>query len=110
MPANNTASVFSLDGKQVVAFYAAGSALAGSPHGDDLWLLGLHGKLGPAKLGLVHRRQSACRRTEIAADQSPCNTSTVNVAYRVQFTFSTQTVSMGTVTFKVKNTAASPTI
>jgi outer membrane protein assembly factor BamB len=45
--ANNTATIFSLDGQEVVAFYAAGSALAGSAHGDELWLFGLGGKLGP---------------------------------------------------------------
>jgi alcohol dehydrogenase (cytochrome c) len=49
--ANDTATVFSLDGKEVIAFYAAGNQLAGTAHGDDLWLLGLDGKLGPVRAG-----------------------------------------------------------
>lgn len=49
--ANATASVFSLDGKEVIAFYAAGNALAGTAHGDNLWLFGLDGTLGPVSAG-----------------------------------------------------------
>jgi mono/diheme cytochrome c family protein len=47
--ANNAPTIFERNGKQYIAFYAGGSALAASPHGDNLWLLGLDGKLGPAK-------------------------------------------------------------
>jgi mono/diheme cytochrome c family protein len=47
--ANDTPTVFQLDGQEVLAFYAGGSALAASPHGDDVWLFSLRGKLGPAK-------------------------------------------------------------
>jgi quinohemoprotein ethanol dehydrogenase len=49
--ANAPATVFELDGKEVIAFYAAGSSLAGSAHGDDLWLFGLDGTLGPVAPG-----------------------------------------------------------
>jgi quinohemoprotein ethanol dehydrogenase len=46
--ANNAPTFFQQNGKQYVAFYAGGNALAASPHGDDLWLFGLDGTLGPA--------------------------------------------------------------
>ena len=46
--ANNTASVFEHDGNEYVAFLAQGNSLVASPHGDELWLFGLDGKLGPA--------------------------------------------------------------
>jgi hypothetical protein len=49
--ANNTAGVVSLGGKEVVPLYARGSERAGSARGDDLWLLGLNGKLGPRPAG-----------------------------------------------------------
>ena len=46
--ANNAPTIFEQDGNQFVLFYAGGNALAASPHGDDLWLFGLDGTLGPA--------------------------------------------------------------
>jgi quinohemoprotein ethanol dehydrogenase len=46
--ANSTATIFEQDGKQYVMFVAAGSALGGTAHGDNVWLFGLDGKLGPA--------------------------------------------------------------
>jgi alcohol dehydrogenase (cytochrome c) len=49
--ANNTATVFEHDGHQYVAFYAGGSSLGATSHGDNLWLFGLDGKLGEAKAG-----------------------------------------------------------
>src|SRR4051794_11566074 len=49
--ANNTPTVFKNDGKQYLAFYAGGNGLASTQHGDNLWLFGLDGKLGPAKAG-----------------------------------------------------------
>jgi quinohemoprotein ethanol dehydrogenase len=105
--ANNTASVFSLGGKEVVAFYAAGSALAGSAHGDDLWLLGLDGKLGPAPAG------KTAGATQHAGEKKPptksTGASTVNVgATEFHFAFSTQTVHTSTVTFKVTNNGGIP--
>jgi quinohemoprotein ethanol dehydrogenase len=105
--ANDTASVFSLDSKEVVAFYAAGSALAGSAHGDDLWLFGLDGKLEPARSG-----SSAGAKEHAGEQKSPktqASASTVNVsATEFKFTLSTQTVNTGTVTFKVTNNGGIP--
>jgi alcohol dehydrogenase (cytochrome c) len=46
--ANNTPTVFEQDGHEYVAFYAGGNGLAATKHGDNLWLFGLDGKLGPA--------------------------------------------------------------
>jgi quinohemoprotein ethanol dehydrogenase len=46
--ANAPATVFERDGRQRVVFYAAGNVLAGSPHGDNLWLFSLDGDLGPS--------------------------------------------------------------
>jgi len=46
--ANNTATIFEQDGKEYVAFLSGGNSLAATPHGDNLWLFGLGGKLGPA--------------------------------------------------------------
>ncbi|MDX6535614.1 MAG: quinohemoprotein ethanol dehydrogenase [Gaiellales bacterium] len=47
--ANSTVTVFEQAGKQYIAFLAGGNALAATPHGDNLWLFSLDGKLGPAK-------------------------------------------------------------
>jgi quinohemoprotein ethanol dehydrogenase len=47
--ANATATVFEHDGKQYVMLVAAGSALGGTVHGDNVWLFGRDGKLGPAE-------------------------------------------------------------
>jgi quinohemoprotein ethanol dehydrogenase len=47
--ANNAPTVFKDNGKEYVAFYAGGNALAASPHGDNLWLFSLDGTLGPAQ-------------------------------------------------------------
>jgi quinohemoprotein ethanol dehydrogenase len=107
--ANNTASVFSLDGKEVVAFYAAGSALAGSAHGDDLWLLGLNGKLGPAPAGSAAGATQHAGEKKPPTTKAPANASTVNVgATEFKFTLSTQTVHTGTITFKVHNVGSIP--
>jgi quinohemoprotein ethanol dehydrogenase len=108
--ANNTASVFSLDGKEVVAFYAAGSALAGSAHGDDVWLFGLDGKLGPVKPGsLTGGVQHTGEKKTAPKKKAPASASTVNVgATEFHFALSTQTVHTGTVTFKVTNNGGIP--
>ena len=42
--ANDAPTVFEHDGKEYVAFYAGGNALAASPHGDNLWLFSLDGR------------------------------------------------------------------
>jgi quinohemoprotein ethanol dehydrogenase len=46
--ANDTVTVFEQDGKEYVAFLAAGNSLAATAHGDNLWLFSLDGTLGPA--------------------------------------------------------------
>jgi len=107
--ANNTASVFSLDGKEVVAFYAAGSALAGSAHGDDLWLFGLDGKLGPAGSASSTGAKAHAGEKQAPKTKAPANTSTVNVsATEFKFALSTQTVKAGTITFKLTNNGGIP--
>jgi uncharacterized cupredoxin-like copper-binding protein len=107
--ANNTASVFSLDGKEVVAFYAAGSALAGTAHGDDLWLFGLDGKLGPARPGSLSGGVQHAGEKKPAKKNAPANRSTVNVGMtEFEFTLSTQTVHTGTVTFDLTNNGGIP--
>jgi quinohemoprotein ethanol dehydrogenase len=47
--ANNAPTIFERNGKEYVAFYAGGNALAASPHGDSLWLFSLDGTMKPAK-------------------------------------------------------------
>ena len=47
--ANNTASFFEHDGKEYVVFLSQGNSLVASPHGDELWLFGLDGTIGPAE-------------------------------------------------------------
>src|SRR3954453_4817929 len=46
--ANTAPTVFQRKGREYLAFYAGGNALAASPHGDNLWLFALNGKLGQA--------------------------------------------------------------
>jgi quinohemoprotein ethanol dehydrogenase len=43
--ANDAPTIFEHNGKEYVTFYAAGNALAASPHGDNLWLFALDGLL-----------------------------------------------------------------
>ena len=107
--ANDTAAVFSLDGNEVVAFYAAGSALSGSAHGDDLWLFGLDGKLGPARAGSSTGGSQHAGEKKPAKTKAPANASTVNVgATEFRFTLSTQTVHTGTITFRLTNNGGIP--
>jgi len=47
--ANNTGAIFRQDGKQYIVFLAAGNSLTATAHGDNLWMFGLDGKIGPAK-------------------------------------------------------------
>jgi alcohol dehydrogenase (cytochrome c) len=108
--ANNTASVISLNGKEVVAFYAAGSALAGSAHGDNVWLFGLDGKLGPAHPGSLTGGTSHTGDNKPAKAKAPASASTtVTVgATEFHFTLSATTVHRGAVTFKVTNNGGIP--
>ena len=46
--ANNTATVFEHDGNQYVLFLSQGNSLQATAHGDELWLFGLDGTIGPA--------------------------------------------------------------
>jgi quinohemoprotein ethanol dehydrogenase len=46
--ANDAPTIFQRNGKEYLAFYSGGNALAATPHGDSLWLFSLDGKLGPA--------------------------------------------------------------
>jgi quinohemoprotein ethanol dehydrogenase len=46
--ANDVPTIFRRNGHEYLAFYAGGNALAATPHGDNLWLFALDGKLGPA--------------------------------------------------------------
>jgi alcohol dehydrogenase (cytochrome c) len=47
--ANSTATVFEHEGTQYLSFYAGGNALAGTAHGDNLWLFSLDGTLRSVK-------------------------------------------------------------
>jgi alcohol dehydrogenase (cytochrome c) len=49
--ANNVATVVQQNGNEYIVFYAGGSALGATAHGDDLWLFGLNGRLGQVKAG-----------------------------------------------------------
>jgi quinohemoprotein ethanol dehydrogenase len=44
--ANDAPTIFEHNGHEMIAFFAAGNALAASPHGDSLWLFSLDGTLG----------------------------------------------------------------
>ena len=46
--ANGSPTIFEQNGKEFVAFYAAGNSLQATAQGDSFWLFGLDGKLGPA--------------------------------------------------------------
>jgi quinohemoprotein ethanol dehydrogenase len=46
--ANNTSTIFQQNGKEYIAFLSGGNSLGATPHGDNLWLFGLDGKLPPA--------------------------------------------------------------
>src|SRR5690606_2471338 len=46
---NAPVTVFEHQGRQYVLAYAAGNVLAGSKHGDSLWLFGLDGTLPPVE-------------------------------------------------------------
>ena len=46
--ANDAPTIFQRNGKEYLLFYAGGNALAASPHGDNVWLLGLDGTMKPA--------------------------------------------------------------
>lgn len=53
--ANSTPAIFEYRGRQMIAFYAAGNSLAGTAHGDSLWLFSLDGTIGPVAPGAASR-------------------------------------------------------
>jgi quinohemoprotein ethanol dehydrogenase len=94
--ANSTATVFKLGGKEVVAYYAAGNALAGSAHGDNLWLFGLDGTLGPVAPG----NRSAARQH---AGEGKAASAIQVKGGEFFFKLSSQVAKLGKVTFVFKN-------
>jgi quinohemoprotein ethanol dehydrogenase len=98
--ANAPATVFQLDGKQVIAFYAGGNSLAGSAHGDDLWLFGLDGDLGPVAPGKTSAAQGH-------AGEQQTSSRTIQVqGGEFFFRLSSQSAPHGKVTFVFKNVGA----
>ena len=69
-------AVFEQDGKQYVAFLAAGNSLVATAHGDNLWLFSLDGTMGPAAApgagaGTGHAGEGGGEKTgDAAAGQS----------------------------------------
>jgi quinohemoprotein ethanol dehydrogenase len=76
--ANNAPTIFEQNGSQYVLFYAGGNALAASPHGDDLWLFGLDGTLGPASAPGAGQGTGHAGETPPTTTKS--NTTTANTA------------------------------
>ena len=71
--ANGSPTFFEQDGKEYVAFYAAGNSLQASPHGDSFWLFSLDGTLGPvaapgAGTGTNHAGEGGGGGTPVAGD------------------------------------------
>jgi quinohemoprotein ethanol dehydrogenase len=71
--ANAPPTVFERHGRQYVVFYAAGNTLAGSSHGDNLWLFALDGDLGPA--AAEEDEDEAAQQGETAAELFSTNCS-----------------------------------
>ena len=81
-------------------FYAGGNSLAGSAHGDNLWLFGLNGTLGPVAPG---KRAGATEHAGARPTQGTGNTIQVQGG-EFYFKLSAKTVAKpGTVTFVFKN-------
>ncbi len=53
--ANSTPAIFEHRGRQMIAFYAGGNSLAGTAHGDSLWVFSLDGRIGPVAPGAASR-------------------------------------------------------
>ena len=62
--ANGSPTFFQQDGKQYVAFYAAGNSLQASPHGDNFWLFSLDGTVGPLP-GPRHREPAPSTQVRV---------------------------------------------
>jgi mono/diheme cytochrome c family protein len=70
--ANDAPTIVERNGKEYIVFYAGGNALAATPHGDNLWLLGLDGTMKPAAApgagtGVGHAGESKTKKTTTAA-------------------------------------------
>jgi mono/diheme cytochrome c family protein len=70
--ANDAPTIVQRNGKEYIVFYAGGNALAASPHGDNLWLLGLDGTMKQAAApgagaGVGHAGESNTTTTTTAA-------------------------------------------
>jgi quinohemoprotein ethanol dehydrogenase len=71
--ANNAPTIFRRNGKEYVVFYAGGNALGATPHGDNVWLFSLDGKLGPvaapgAGQGVAHAGAAHMSNSNAAGD------------------------------------------
>jgi quinohemoprotein ethanol dehydrogenase len=96
--ANSTATPFSLGGNEVIAYYAAGNALAGDAHGDNLWLFGIDGTLGPVAPGKTSAAQPHAGEAKAKA------VSLIQVqGGEFFFKLSSRTAKVGKVTFVFKN-------
>ena len=94
--ANSTATIFKRGGKEVIAYYAAGNALAGTAHGDNLWLFGLDGTLGPVAPGTRSTVEQHAGEAKAV--------STVQVkGGEFFFKLSSRTAKLGKVTFVFEN-------
>jgi alcohol dehydrogenase (cytochrome c) len=74
--ANNVPTVFEQDGHEYVAFYAGGNSLAGTSHGDSLWLFSLDGTMGPAKPGAAAEAAAHAGETPVTTTPTPAPTGT----------------------------------
>jgi len=71
--ANATPTIFERNGRQKIVFYAAGNTLAGTAHGDNLWMFDLEGDLGPA--AAEEDEEEAAQQGETAAELFSTNCS-----------------------------------
>jgi quinohemoprotein ethanol dehydrogenase len=69
--ANDTATIFQQNGKELVAFLSGGNSLGATPHGDSLWLFGLDGTIGPAP---TPGKGSGTQHAGETAPKSPAST------------------------------------
>ncbi|HUY98450.1 MAG TPA: PQQ-binding-like beta-propeller repeat protein [Verrucomicrobiae bacterium] len=51
--ANDTPAVFQYNGQEYVAFLAGGQLFGTTAHGDNMWLFGLNGTMGPVAAGKI---------------------------------------------------------
>ncbi len=78
--ANDAPTIFRRHGKEYVVFYAAGNALAATPHGDNLWLFSLDGLLGPVAAPGVGSGVGHAGEGKPTAPAKPAAPATVSVA------------------------------